>query len=114
MAAPAKPRTGCRVLVEIASQRRSCDVDQATGKFLVGVLRVLRKGQPKLLHVRQALGAAGVFWKTGNKIAARMAMIAITTSSSMSVKPLRLRKDKDIFFSFVRFKPIKTSTEKSA
>src|SRR5437764_1407473 len=29
--------------------------------------------------------------KTGNRIAARMAMTAITTSSSMSVKPLRKR-----------------------
>src|SRR5262245_16492141 len=42
-----------------------------------------------LLSVAVALAAAFAWAKTGKRIAARIAMIAMTTSSSMSVKPAR-------------------------
>src|SRR5207245_10533436 len=44
------------------------------------------------LEAHAALRAVARAWaKTGNRIAARMAMMAITTSNSISVKPLVLR-----------------------
>ena len=73
-------------------------VDYAEG--LVVVLNVLQNPQADLLLVADAGGLAGLFAglaKTGNRMAARIAIMAITTSSSISVKPLR-------FFISVSFK----------
>src|SRR5947207_3604500 len=44
-----------------------------------------------LLHLRRA-AASRTFWTAGNSRPMRMAMMAITTSSSISVKPRQRRK----------------------
>jgi hypothetical protein len=48
-----------------------------------------------MFDMQEADRAASLAWaNTGNKIAARMAMIAMTTSNSMSVKP-RVRERRE-------------------
>ena len=61
-------------------------------ELFIRILRVLYECQPDLLQVALAARAAGVlltFWKTGKRIAARIAIMAMATSSSISVKPNR-------------------------
>src|SRR5215212_103804 len=51
--------------------------------------------------------------KTGNRIAARMAMMAITTSNSMSVKP-RFRGVLDTFTVFLRWRSLPSISQELA
>ena len=65
-----------------------------TGRERVVGLVIIVEGQADLLEVVDALAAASglrAAWTAGRSRAIRTAMIAITTSSSISVKPRRVR-----------------------
>jgi hypothetical protein len=71
------------------------NVPPITGKCLVVVLNVQHRGGAKLLGIAQARRFSGGFARLGknrNKMAARIAMIAITTRSSISVKADRTER----------------------
>ena len=62
-------------------------------ELLIVVLHVHHGRLARLVHVGKAGNGAGFFTglrENGEQIAARMAMIAITTSNSIRVKPLRI------------------------
>jgi hypothetical protein len=55
--------------------------------YKIGVLRVLAQCGGKREHAEYVQGVREVFANTGNSMAARMAMIAMTTNSSIKVNP---------------------------